>query len=305
MTSLQIEDSSIPSLTGKVAVITGGSSGIGYAAASILAKHSAKVFILDLNPPRDQSVPSLVVYKRCDVTIWTELSSILLKIGRIDMVFANAGISENEPFLLDEAAVDGEGRPLEPTYPVLDVNLRPVLNIIKLSRNIMKDQKEGGSIVLTASSTAYAPEICIPLYSALKLALVGLVRSLRPILPSSNITINAVAPGATETPLLQGFLAPLTAAHLPISTADFVGLALVYSATAQESYRTDVYGKDKESDNTRVRRWNGKVIMTLGNRYTELEGPLAELRPVWLGKENDSLIKAQQAETDFRGSSSA
>ena len=48
------------------------------------------------------------------------------------------------------------------------------------------------------------------------------------------------------------------------------------------------------------RRWNGKVIMTLGNTYTEIEGPLAEFRPTWLGKENWRLIKAQQAQTDFR-----
>lgn len=107
---------------------------------------------------------------RCNVTVWTALSRAFLTIGRIDMVFANAGISETEPFLPDEAPVDGEGRPLEPTYPILDVNLKSVLNVIKLSWNLMKHQKEGGSIVLTASSTAYAPEVGVPLYSALKSA---------------------------------------------------------------------------------------------------------------------------------------
>ena len=67
-----------------------------------------------------------------------------------------------------------------------------------------------------------------------------------------------------------------------------------------ESNRTDLYGRDKESDGPRVRRWNGKVIMTLGNSCTELEGTLADLRTVWLGKDNDRLIKAQQAVTDSR-----
>lgn len=114
-----------------------------------------------------------------------------------------------------------------------------------------------------------------------------------------------MAPGATATPLIsQGFLDPIIEARLPVSTADFVGLALVYSATAQETHRIDAYGKEKDSDNPRVSRWNGRIIMTLGDCYTELEGPLRELRPVWLGKENDKLIKAQQAETDFRGKSS-
>ena len=104
------------------------------------------------------------------MTVWTELSSTFLDIGRIDMVFANAGILEHEPFLPDEIAVDGEGRPLEPTYPVLDVIFKSVLNVVKLSWIVMKKQQEGGSIVLTASSTAYAPEIGMPLFSTLKSA---------------------------------------------------------------------------------------------------------------------------------------
>lgn len=117
----------------------------------------------------------------------------------------------------------------------------------------------------------------------------------------AGITINAVAPGPTETPLLpQRYIDPIKAASLPVSTAEFVGLALVYSASALESYRTDLYGREKESDSSRARRWNGKVIMTLGNTCTELEGPLCDLRPTWLGKDNDRLITAQQAETDYR-----
>lgn len=105
----------------------------------------------------------------------------------------------------------------------------------------------------------------------------------------TNITINAVAPGVTETPMMpQKYLDLIRAACLPVSTADFVGLALVYLATAQ------VYQKD-DSERSRPWRWNGNVILTLGNRYTELEGPLEKSRPGWLGPENDQLIKAQQA----------
>ena len=104
------------------------------------------------------------------MTVWTELSSAFLEIGRVDMVFANAGIGEHEPFLPNEIPVDGNGQPVEPDYPILDVNLKSVLNIIKLSSSIMKNQKEGGSIVLTASSTAYTPDVSFPLYSALESA---------------------------------------------------------------------------------------------------------------------------------------
>lgn len=86
------------------------------------------------------------------------------------MVFANAGILENETFLQDELPINGDGIPLEPIYPVLDVNLKAVFNVIKLSWYIMKKQREGGSIVLTASVAAYTHPAAHPLYGSLKAA---------------------------------------------------------------------------------------------------------------------------------------
>ena len=121
-------------------------------------------------------------------------------IGHIDMVFANAGISETERFLSDLVPVDKDGQPREPTYPVLDVNLKSVLNVIKLSWHVMKGQKEGGSIVLTASSTAYAPEVGIPLYSALK-ASVSLSFSEDRMHLSILISSSAYWAGSVATPL--------------------------------------------------------------------------------------------------------
>lgn len=55
-----------------------------------------------------------------------------------------------------------------------------------------------------------------------------------------------------------------------------------------------------EVHNVREARWNGRVILVLGNQYTELEEPLAGLRPLWFGEENLKLTRAQQTETDFR-----
>lgn len=86
------------------------------------------------------------------------------------MVFANAGITDNETFLQDALPIDRDGIPLEPVYPVLDVNLKAVLNVIKLSWYIMKRQREGGSIVLTASAVAYTCPTAHPLYASLKAA---------------------------------------------------------------------------------------------------------------------------------------
>ena len=261
------------------------------------------------------------------MTTWADLSRIFLGIGHIDMVFANAGITETVPFLEDELPVDGVGMLLEPTYPILDLNLRAVLNVIRLSWSIMKRQSEGGSIVLTASLAAYASVIGYPLYSASKAAvsrpsqpfftgwhysfptmlilplpqLIALVRSLRPLTPAANITLNAVAPSMTSTPLVpQELVDAFVANHLPVGTADSVALALVYSATVKQSRRFDAYGLEKDdAEDVGESRWNGRVIVTSGDRYMEAEGPLAASRPVWLGEESDRLVGAQLAATGF------
>lgn len=84
------------------------------------------------------------------------------------MAFANAGISETENFLEDK--FDDDGSLLEPNYRLLAVNFRAVLNVVKLSYRAMKGQETGGSIVITSSATAYAPEHVLPIYSAVKSA---------------------------------------------------------------------------------------------------------------------------------------
>jgi len=60
------------------------------------------------------------------------------------------------------------------------------------------------------------------------------------------------------------------------------------------------YGKDKAEEGEGERRWNGRVIVVLGNKYTEVEELYADLRSIWLGKENAKLFKSQQAATDGR-----
>lgn len=128
-----------------------------------------------------------------------------------------------------------------------------------------------------------------------------MIRALRSVIIKDNITINAVAPAATITKLLPEHLAqPIIAAGLPVSSAHFVGLALAYSATANEARRVEAYGKEKEDENERAGRWNGRVILTLGDHYTELEEPISRLRPEWFGKYNLEMTRMQQAATDFR-----
>ncbi|KAI0390648.1 hypothetical protein F5Y17DRAFT_49232 [Xylariaceae sp. FL0594] len=318
MATLSISDDDIPDLAGKVALITGAGSGIGLAAARLMARRGARVYILDLRPPHAETIPKPVAgepvlpdgatFIACDVTRWAELRAgfeqCIAECQRIDIAIANAGISEEHDYFQDR--LGDEGELLEPPHGVIDVNFRSVVNFVKLAVFHFRNQKraghlrDGGSIVITSSATAYAPEHNLPVYSASKCAIVGLMRGLRSQLSVDNITINCVAPAATITSLLPPNLAaPIIEAALPVSTAEFVGRALVYSATAQQPWRVENYGKDSPA-NDGPGRWNGRTILTIGDEYIEVEKLYAYLRPLWLGWKTMELTKRQQAATDFR-----
>ncbi|CEJ91137.1 Putative Short chain dehydrogenase reductase family [[Torrubiella] hemipterigena] len=299
MTTLTIDFDVIPNLAGKRVIITGASSGIGLAAATIFQQKGAWVLNLDTNPPLEGTAAG-IEYRKCDVSNWKSLKEAFAYAGTVDIAVSNAGISETTDFVAE--AFDGDFETLqELEYRVLDVNLRAVINFTRLALNHFHNRKYPGSIVITSSATAYAPEQSLPVYSASKLALIGFIRALRSSIRLQGITINAVAPAATITNLLPPHLAaPIIAAGLPISTAEFVGLALVYSATANQSGIVELYGKDAPELLTAESRWHGQTILTLGHKYTELDGPIASLRPQWFGDENTTLTGLQQASTDFR-----
>lgn len=88
------------------------------------------------------------------------------------------------------------------------------------------------------------------------------------------------------------------AAGLPVSSARFVGLAVVYSAVASQNERVEDYGKDQAG--TGAGKWNGRTILTLGEDYTELEEGLSSLKKQWFGEKNERLTRLQQMATDFR-----
>lgn len=132
---------------------------------------------------------------------------------------------------------------------------------------------------------------------------VGLVRALRPSISGlCGATINAVAPAATVSKLLPPNLAaPIVAAGAPVSSAHHVGLAVAYSAIANQARAVEAYGRDDLAQMEKQGRWNGRVILTLGDRWTEVEEEISRLRPTWFGGWNDEMTRFQQKLTDMRG----
>ncbi|XXG95497.1 hypothetical protein Hte_001761 [Hypoxylon texense] len=317
MTDLKLKLSDIPDLTGQVAIITGGCSGIGLAAGRILASRNASVHALDISlpHPEDGENPPNWQSHRVDVSDWSQLSAAFKRIGRIDIAIANAGISEDFDFFSNIAGPDDA----EPQYRCInsassklelltmgapvDVNLRAVINFVHLALYAFRKYDRGGSIVLTSSATGYSPEHSLPVYSAAKAGVLGLIRALRPSLPyTHNVVINGVAPAATITRLLpKNLAAPIIAAGSPVSTAEHVGLAVAWSAAGTEERQVDRYGKDPDEVLTRwPGRWNGRIILTLGDTWTEVEGPLADTRSEWLGEWPAKSTASQQILTDMR-----
>ncbi|CAO1604331.1 hypothetical protein XANCAGTX0491_007890 [Xanthoria calcicola] len=170
MASITIPERLTTDLRGQTAIVTGGAAGIGFAATRILSSLGARVHIFDILPLDEADADSNpdLVFHQCDVTSWIELRSAFESVGPVDLVFANAGISERTNYFTD--AFDEEGKLREPSSTLMDTNLQSVLYTIKLAWFTMKQQKSKGSIVITTSATAYVPWQSLAVYTAAKLA---------------------------------------------------------------------------------------------------------------------------------------
>ena len=190
-------------LEGKVAVITGGSQGIGAAIAKKLASEGADIAILYVgNPaPAEETVAAIqalgrkVVCKVCDVSNFDETQSaikeIISEFGGVDILVNNAGITRDKVLLaMTEADWDS----------VLDVNLKSMFNTIKACyRNFMK--KKAGKIINISSVAGLTGNAGQANYSSSKAGVVGLTKTVARELASRHINCNAIAPGAIRTPM--------------------------------------------------------------------------------------------------------
>jgi len=280
MTTLNLDPSAITSLSGKVAIVTGGAAGIGLATSHLFASKGAHVVVADLRPPVD-SVPNSI-FAKCDVTVWSDILSTfdaaVKEFGRVDILIANAGVSETDgDIFVDE--YDAQGKLKQPAYKVLDINLKGVIDCVKVAVSHFRKQGNGGRIVMTASTAGYMSEPGVPVYSATKHGVVGFMRATKRSLLKDGISINCVAPWMTSTNLIPPALRKLLLQNnIPVQPPEAVALAMAYSASA---------------DN-----WSGKTIHTSGGKYTELEDPILSAEEQWLGKENSKAFRTAQ-ELDY------
>jgi gluconate 5-dehydrogenase len=189
-------------LTGRVALVTGGGSGIGLQAAEALAELGADVVLCARRPERcEEAAASLserlgvsALGLRCDVADEAEVDAAVARtvaeLGRLDVVVSSAGRSWGAP------AID---HPADAFRRVVDVNLTGVFLVARAAARVMVEQGRGGRIVNVASTAALgakpAEVMDAVAYTASKGGVVALTRDLAVKWARHGITVNALAPG--------------------------------------------------------------------------------------------------------------
>ena len=193
-------------LENKVAVITGGTRGIGYQTAKTFLKNGAKVFIIGT---RKETVEKALEQLKKEIPnadaegmhpditnfdqVQKAIKEVKEKAGRIDILINNAGISSKESFYEYTS---------ESFEKIINLNVKAVFNCAKAAAPIMKTQ--GGGVILNTSSmvSIYGQAAGVG-YPTSKFAVNGLTKSLARELGKDNIRVNAVAPGIIETDMFK------------------------------------------------------------------------------------------------------
>jgi len=169
-------------VAGKLAVVTGGASGIGAATVGLLRAGGATVHVFDAEAGN-----------AVDVTDRRSLDAALAKVGVPDIVVANAGIAAEADFC-DLTSDEWER--------ILRVNLTGAFHTVQAAARLMKPRRSG-AIVVTASTNSYDGEARLAAYNASKAGLLGLVHTAANELGPHQIRVNAVCPGLIRTRLTE------------------------------------------------------------------------------------------------------
>jgi NAD(P)-dependent dehydrogenase (short-subunit alcohol dehydrogenase family) len=257
-----VKISELFNVDGYGAVITGGASGIGLGYAEALASNGARVTLLDVHPQRiDIETKRLrdagldvrgQIVDVCDrKALNAAIDAAANKYGRLDVVFANAGIDPGVGFV---GAWAGTERPRildgaienysdERWNRVIEINLNGVFATVRAAARLMKTQRAGRIIVTTSLATSRIEPAIGAAYMAAKAGASQFMRTMALELAAYNITVNAIAPGYIVTniggghahdPVEQKAVSTMVPMHRVGFPSDMHGLALFLSSHASD-----------------------------------------------------------------------
>ncbi|ABA25197.1 NAD-dependent epimerase/dehydratase (plasmid) [Trichormus variabilis ATCC 29413] len=192
-------------LKDKVALVTGGTSGIGRATAIAYAKQQAKVVVVGRRIDEGEETVRLIqeaggeaFFVQSDVTKEADVKAMVDKavgvFGRLDIAFNNAGMVGENPSLIEQTEAEYDR--------IMNVNVKGVW--LSMKYEIAQMLKQGsGAIVNTSSGAGVVALPGVPLYTASKHAVVGLTKAAALQYAKAGIRINAVAPGSIETDMFE------------------------------------------------------------------------------------------------------
>ena len=233
-------------LEGKIAVITGGNSGIGLATAKRFVNEGAYVFITGRRDPElakaVKEIGRNVIGVQGDVSSLADLDRLFAQIkrekGKLDIVFANAGVARFAPL----------GTITEDLYnSIFNTNVKGLLFTVQKALPLLPD---GASIILNASIVASKGLAANSVYSATKAAIRSFARTWTTDLKDRRIRVNAVSPGSIDTPGLSDLLASSETGQqrmktisnsVPLGrlgTPDEIAKAVVFLASDDSTYVT-------------------------------------------------------------------
>lgn len=220
-------------LANKVALITGGGSGIGRATAQRLAAEGMRICVLDIDRDTAVSVAESLggLGLQCDVSdpeqVDRAFAACVAELGSVDLAFLNAGITIG--WSGDIATLD-----LSEYRRSLGVNVDGVVFGVRAAVRAMRARRNPGEgvILATASLAGILPWHPDPVYSLGKHAVVGLMRSIAPNLATDGITVHTICPGITETGVLGDRRALVERIGVPVMEPEHVADAVLAAIAA-------------------------------------------------------------------------
>jgi NAD(P)-dependent dehydrogenase (short-subunit alcohol dehydrogenase family) len=232
----------VADFSGKFALVTGGTTGIGRATAELLHAAGARVAITGQNPDSlaaaARELPSDVLVLRSDARSLTEAAEVQRRFGKLDVLFLNAGVAQLAPFeAVDEAFYQEH----------MDVNVKGVVFTLQ---KLLPLLGQGASVIVNTSVADQRGTPGLSIYSATKGAVAALVRALAVELAPRGVRVNSVCPATILTPIQQKFGLPADvaqataekyAARIPLGrfgAAAEVARAVLFLASPSASYIT-------------------------------------------------------------------